>query len=85
MATLIRTTDGAVLVRRQGVGYARAVRVEDLVPGQGLVWNWSAGEYEVVSVRRVSAATCELTERHLKTGRVSARRKRVGSLVGVAD
>ena len=78
--------NGRPLIQLQGIGWQYAAAVETLTPGRRTCWNYSHGEYEVVSVTRVSDKMVELVQRNIKTGTVyPARRKRVGTLVGVVD
>ena len=89
MAAMTRTstaTNGRAMIQLQGIGWQYAAPVETLTPGQKTCWNYSYGEYEVVSVTRVSDKMVELVQRNVKSGATyPARRRRVGTLVGVAD
>lgn len=84
MATAIEYDgSGQAVVRFQGVGRFRAVPVETLEPGQLLVWNYSVGEYEVVSVTPASEKFVVLAQKNRQTGEVYTRKYAKGRLIGV--
>lgn len=71
-------------IQLQGLGLINGIETEKLEKGMKLCWNYSYGEYEVVSCVQTSKCFYTLTEKNIKKGTLSERKIKIGKIVGVA-